>query len=139
MIKSQNQLRENNVCLFGSDETMSDVQIESSWKTVLEHEFAQPYFGEIKEKLLIEKKQHTIYPPASLIFNAFNTTSFDNLKVVILGQDPYHGAGQAMGLSFSVPKGIALPPSLKNIYKEIETDLGLAIPTTGDLTYWAEQ
>lgn len=86
-----------------------------------------------------EKKQYTIYPPANLIFNAFDTTPFDKVKVVILGQDPYHGTGQAMGLSFSVPKGIALPPSLKNIYQEIHTDVGLDIPKSGDLTYRAEQ
>ena len=83
---------------------MSDVKIDPSWKNVLEGEFSQPYFAAIKEKLIEERKQYTIYPPAGLIFNAFNTTPRDNLKVVILGQDPYHGAGQAMGLSFSVPQ-----------------------------------
>lgn len=118
---------------------MSEVKIEDSWKKVLQEEFQQPYFESIKQKLTEEKKQYTIYPPGNLIFNAFNTTPFDRVKVVILGQDPYHGPGQAMGLSFSVPKGIALPPSLKNIYKEIETDLGLPVSVTGDLTYRAEQ
>jgi len=118
---------------------MSEVKIDDSRKKVLADEFTQEYFGAIKEKLVQEKRQHTIYPPANLIFNAFNTTPFDNVKVVILGQDPYHGPGQAMGLSFSVPKGIPLPPSLKNIYKEIESDLGIPAATTGDLTYRAEQ
>lgn len=102
---------------------MSDVKIHESRKDVLAFEFNQPYFKEIKDKLIKEKSQYTIFPPANLIFNAFDTTPFDNVKVVILGQDPYHGQGQAMGLSFSVPKGIALPPSLKNIYQEIQTDI----------------
>lgn len=118
---------------------MSDVKIEESWKKVLEHEFEQPYFSDIKHTLIEEKKQYTIFPPAPLIFNAFNTTPFDRVKVVILWQDPYHGPGQAMGLSFSVPEWITPPPSLKNIYKEINADLGLPLPTSGDLTSWAEQ
>ncbi len=119
---------------------MSEIQIEESWKDALADEFHKDYFATIKEKLIEEKKQqHAIYPPGNLIFNAFNTTPFDRVKIVILWQDPYHGPGQAMGLSFSVPEGIALPPSLKNIYQEIHEDIWLAVPKTGDLTPWAEQ
>ena len=118
---------------------MSEVKIHESRKKVLADEFAKPYFGAIKEKLIEEKQKYTIFPPAHQIFNAFDTTHFDNVKVVILGQDPYHGPGQAMGLSFSVPKWIALPPSLKNIYKEIETELGIPPAQSGDLTSRAEQ
>lgn len=118
---------------------MSDIQLDESRKKALGAEFTAPYFAELKEKLLEEKKLYTIYPPSGLIFNALNTTPLERVKVVILGQDPYHGPGQAMGLSFSVPKGVALPPSLKNIYQEINTELGISIPTSGDLTYWAQQ
>lgn len=117
-----------------------DVKIESSWKQVLQEEFCKPYFQEIVEFLKIEKTQgKIIYPPGSLIFNAFNTTPFDKVKVVLLGQDPYHGPGQAHGLCFSVPDGVPLPPSLQNIYKEMHDDIGLSIPKTGNLTRWAEQ
>lgn len=116
------------------------VQIEDSWKEVLKDEFQKPYFLQIRDFLKQEKQNgKVIYPPGSLIFNAFNITSFDNVKVVILGQDPYHGPRQAMGLSFSVPIGVPPPPSLKNIFKEIENDLGIAPPSHGDLTYWAQQ
>src|ERR1700743_818693 len=102
-----------------------DVKIEESWKEVLKQEFTKPYFLQIATFLKAEKLSgKTIYPPGSLIFNAFNTTAFDNVKVVILGQDPYHGPGQAHGLSFSVPTGIKPPPSLVNIYKEIQSDIG---------------
>lgn len=117
-----------------------DVQIESSWKSLLNEEFSKPYFRQIVLHLKTEKTAgKIIYPPGTLIFNAFNTLPFTNVKVVLLGQDPYHGAGQAMGLSFSVPKNIAPPPSLKNIYKELHDDIGLKIPGHGDLTKWAKQ
>jgi len=117
-----------------------DVKIEPSWKAILKAEFSKPYFQQVATFLKVEKAQgKTIYPPGSLIFNAFNTTPFDAVKVVIIGQDPYHGAGQAHGLSFSVPDGVPPPPSLVNIYKELHTDIGLPIPTTGNLTHWAKQ
>jgi len=117
-----------------------DVKIEASWKEVLQQEFHKDYFEQIVAFLKVEKSQgKTIYPPGSLIFNAFDKTPFDKVKVVLLGQDPYHGPGQAMGLSFSVPAGIKPPPSLVNIFKEIQSDIGLPIPKTGDLTPWAER
>lgn len=117
-----------------------DVQIESSWKSALEDEFSEPYFQELHETIHKEYKSGTIvFPPSKLIFNAFNLCPFDNVKVVILGQDPYHGQGQAHGLSFSVPEGIKPPPSLQNIYKEISKDLNQPIKDPGDLTNWAEQ
>jgi len=116
-----------------------DVKIEPSWKEALKNEFSKPYFQQIALHLKTEKTQgKTIYPPGSLIFNAFNKTPFDNVKVVILGQDPYHGAGQAHGLCFSVPDGVPPPPSLINIFKELNTDIGMSIPKTGNLTKWAE-
>lgn len=117
-----------------------DVQIEASWKKVLQDEFEQPYFDNIKR--FIRSEIHagkTIYPAGPQIFNAFQKTPFDHVKVIILGQDPYHGPGQAMGLSFSVPKGIAIPASLKRIYAELQRDVGFTIPEHGDLTYWTEQ
>lgn len=117
-----------------------DVKIEASWKEELKQEFSKPYFLQVVAHLKTERATGaTIYPPGSLIFNAFEQTPFDKLKVVILGQDPYHGPGQAHGLSFSVPDGIPPPPSLINIYKELHTDIGLAIPKTGNLTRWAQQ
>lgn len=117
-----------------------DVQIEDSWKEELGAEFKKPYFGEIVNFLKHEKKAgKIIYPPGKLIFNAFNTTPFRKVKVVILGQDPYHGPGQAHGLSFSVPVGVPPPPSLVNIFKEIKEDLGLPIPNHGNLEKWAKQ
>lgn len=117
-----------------------NVQIEESWKQVLADEFQQPYFQAIKTFLVKEKNEgKVIYPPGPLIFNAFNKTPFDKVKVVILGQDPYINPGEAMGLCFSVPKGVRTPPSLVNIYKEINRDLGLPIPAHGDLTHWTEQ
>ncbi|HEY4334411.1 MAG TPA: uracil-DNA glycosylase [Puia sp.] len=117
-----------------------DVKIDESWKAVLKAEFTKPYFLQIVHHLKTERiAGKTIYPPGSLIFNAFNTTHFDNVKVVILGQDPYHGPGQAHGLSFSVPKGIPPPPSLVNIFKELYSDIGMPIPSHGNLTHWAEQ
>ncbi|MCB9351196.1 MAG: uracil-DNA glycosylase [Lewinellaceae bacterium] len=119
---------------------MSNVKIEESWKNVLKTEFEQPYFQSLATFLRKEKENNkTVYPPGSLIFNAFNTTPFDKVKVVILGQDPYHNPGEAMGLSFSVPRGVRTPPSLQNIYKELKEDLGVPIPNHGDLTHWAEQ
>lgn len=118
----------------------SQVQIEPSWKAVLATAFEQPYFDAIKAFLLQEKQAgKEIYPPGPLIFNAFNHTPFDKVKVVILGQDPYHNPGEAMGLSFSVPKGVRTPPSLVNIFKEIQSDLGTPPPGDGDLTRWADQ
>ncbi len=116
------------------------VKIEESWRIVLQPEFDQAYFNALIQFLKGEKaKGKTIYPPGALIFNAFDTTPLSGLKVVILGQDPYIRPNQAMGLSFSVPKGIRTPPSLKNIYKELNTDLGTPIVDHGDLTAWANQ
>ena len=118
-----------------------DVQMEPSWKAVLKNEFTKPYFQQVVTFLKTEKAAgKIIYPPGALIFNAFNQTPFSKLKVVILGQDPYHGTSQAHGLSFSVPNGIKPPPSLVNIFKEIESDIGIAMPLQyGNLTRWAEQ
>mgnify|MGYP003339612413 CR=1 FL=1 len=117
-----------------------EVKIETSWKEVLKHEFSKTYFQEIVAFLRTEKMAgKTIYPPGSLIFNAFNTTPFHQVKVVLIGQDPYHGAGQAHGLCFSVQSGINPPPSLINIFKELQQDLGLPVPHHGNLTHWAEQ
>ena len=118
-----------------------DVKIEPSWKEALKNEFTKPYFLEIVTFLKIEKNAgKIIYPPGPLLFNAFNQTPFNKVKVVIIGQDPYHNPGQAHGLSFSVPNGIKPPPSLVNIYKEIQKDLGIAMPAGyGNLTRWAEQ
>ena len=117
-----------------------DVKIEQSWKDVLESEFSKEYFTRLTQFVKEEYNGDTpIYPPARLIFNAFNHCPFDKVKVVILGQDPYHGAGQANGLCFSVNKGIPFPPSLLNIFKEIQSDLGTPIPQDGDLTRWSDQ
>lgn len=117
-----------------------DVKIDDTWKEALKNEFPKTYFLEIATFLRTEKMTgKTIYPPGGQIFNAFNLTHFDNVKVVILGQDPYHGPGQAHGLCFSVAPGIKPPPSLVNIFKELKSDLGLAIPNHGTLTKWAEQ
>lgn len=115
-------------------------RIENSWYEVLREEFEQPYFSAIKQFLQEEKRNgKVIYPPGPLIFNAFNLTPFDKVKVVILGQDPYHGAGQAHGLCFSVPHGVTPPPSLVNIFKEIEQDVHIAPPSHGNLEKWARQ
>ena len=119
--------------------TAINPRIEESWKILLSDEFNKDYFTELKQFLLEEKKQHTIYPIGSDIFNAFNFTPFEKIKVVILGQDPYHGNGQAHGLSFSVPDGVKKPPSLKNIFKELAEDLQIPIAKTGNLTSWAKQ
>lgn len=118
---------------------MADVKIEPSWKEKLAEEFGKPYFETLTAFVRDEYKKYTIYPPGGKIFNAFNSTPFDKVKVVILGQDPYHGPQQANGLSFSVSEGVPLPPSLQNIYKELKSDLGVQPPTTGDLERWAQQ
>ena len=118
---------------------MIDPKIEESWKKVLIDEFNKPYFVALKEFLVEEKKKYTIYPKGSDIFNAFAYTPFDAVKVVIIGQDPYHGVGQAHGLSFSVPEGIQKPPSLVNIFKEVHDDIGTPIPESGNLERWAKQ
>lgn len=115
------------------------IDIEASWKQYLKSEFEKPYFAKLTENVRNEYKNGLCFPPAKLVFNAFNLCPFNKVKVVILGQDPYHELGQAMGLSFSVPDGVMLPPSLQNIYKEIHSDLGKPIPTSGDLTRWAKQ
>jgi uracil-DNA glycosylase len=116
-----------------------DVRIEPSWKEKLEEEFVKEYFRKLTDFIREEYRQHTIYPPGSLIFNAFNLCPFDRVKAVIIGQDPYHGPGQAHGLCFSVREGIEFPPSLVNIFKEIEADLGYKAPSSGDLSRWAGQ
>ena len=113
--------------------------IHESWYNVLNAEFEKDYFMSLKAFLVEEKKHHVVYPPGQLIFNAFDTTPFDEVKVVILGQDPYHGPGQAHGLCFSVPEGVQPPPSLVNIFKEQNEDLGLPRPQHGNLTAWAKQ
>jgi uracil-DNA glycosylase len=116
-----------------------NVQIEESWKQQLMPEFEKDYFVRLTEFVRAEYHSTTIYPPGKLIFNAFNLCPFDKTKVVIIGQDPYHGPGQAHGLCFSVNDGVTFPPSLQNIFKEIQSDLGIAIPTSGNLTRWANQ
>lgn len=113
--------------------------IEESWKEALANEFNAPYFQDLKAFLVEEKKKFSVYPPGTLIFSAFNHTPFHKVKVVMLGQDPYHGPGQAHGLCFSVNRGVAKPPSLINIFKEIESDLGIAPPAHGNLEKWADQ
>jgi uracil-DNA glycosylase len=113
--------------------------IEESWKQVLADEFGKSYFASLKEFLLEEKSKHVVYPPGNLIFNAFQLTSFDRVRVVLLGQDPYHGHGQAHGLCFSVPRGVVQPPSLVNIFKEVQADLGIPLPKHGNLENWARQ
>lgn len=116
-----------------------DVKIEQSWKDQLKDEFEKDYFVKLTDFVRVEYKTKQIFPPARLIFNAFEHTPFDKVKVVILGQDPYHNDGQAHGLSFSVPDGIPAPPSLVNIFKEINRDLGIPVPRSGNLTRWANQ
>lgn len=111
--------------------------IEESWFKVLKKEFESAYFRELKEFLLLEREKHHIFPPGAQMFNAFNLTPLPAVKAVIIGQDPYHGPGQAHGLCFSVPKGIPIPPSLKNIYKELSTDIGFRNPGHGNLEQWA--
>ena len=117
-----------------------NIQLEDSWLAILEQEFEQPYMQQLRQFLRAEKdRRKVIYPPGKQIFHAFNTTPFDQVKVVILGQDPYHGPNQAHGLSFSVKPGVSLPPSLINIFKEIENDIGIPTPSHGCLQSWAEQ
>jgi len=117
-----------------------DVKIEEGWKNVLKAEFSKPYFQNAVTFIKAEKSQgKTVYPPGALIFNAFDKTPFNAVKVVLLGQDPYHGYGQAHGLSFSVPDGVTPPPSLINIFKELKSDIGMPVPNTGNLTKWATQ
>jgi uracil-DNA glycosylase len=116
-----------------------DVKIEESWKSKLKDEFEKEYFLKLTEFVREEYRNGTVYPPASLIFNAFNLCPFPNVKAVIIGQDPYHGPGQAHGLCFSVREGVEFPPSLINIFKEIELDLGIKRPASGNLERWARQ
>jgi uracil-DNA glycosylase len=116
-----------------------NVRIEESWKQVLQPEFDKPYFELLTSYVRSQYQTRRCFPPAGLIFNAFDSCPFDKVRVVIIGQDPYHEEGQAMGLSFSVPEGVPVPPSLVNIYKEINRDLGIPIPASGDLRRWAEQ
>lgn len=117
-----------------------EVKIEQGWKNLLKEEFTKPYFKQIVQHLKTEKEQgKIIYPPGRFIFNAFDTTPLDKVKVVIIGQDPYHGARQAHGLCFSVQRGVPPPPSLVNIFKELHDDIGCPIPAHGDLTKWAQQ
>lgn len=116
-----------------------NIQLEEGWKNVLQDEFKENYMQNLKQFLINERINYTIYPKGNDIFNAFNTTPFNNVKVVILGQDPYHGEGQAHGLSFSVPNQIIIPPSLVNIFKEINRDLGIKNDGKGNLTKWAKQ
>ncbi|QNL22802.1 uracil-DNA glycosylase [Hyphobacterium sp. CCMP332] len=116
-----------------------EVQIENSWKKLLQNEFEKDYFEQLVAFVKSEYSGYKIYPPGKLIFSAFEHTPFDKLKVVIIGQDPYHGEGQAHGLCFSVPKGIKFPPSLQNIFKELNSDLSIQIPEHGNLEHWADQ
>ena len=116
-----------------------DIKLESSWKKRLMPEFEKPYFQQLISFVKEEYASHTVYPPGSKIFYAFEACPFDHTKVVIIGQDPYHGAGQAHGLAFSVNEGVSKPPSLINIFKEIHDDLGKPVPKSGNLSRWAEQ
>lgn len=122
-------------------EDNQDIRIESGWKRVLSQEFAAPYFRELTARVRDEysRPNNPCYPPGSRIFAAFDNTPFDQVKVVIMGQDPYHGPGQANGLAFSVAPGVLIPPSLRNIFKEVSDDTGAPIPADGDLTRWARQ
>jgi len=116
-----------------------EVKIEESWKSRISSEFEKSYFQKLTEFIKEEYRTNTIYPPGGLIFNAFNQCPFDNVKAVIIGQDPYHGPGQAHGLCFSVRDGVDFPPSLRNIFKEIKSDLGTDVPASGNLERWASQ
>lgn len=116
-----------------------DVKIEASWKSILSEEFEKDYFIQLTDFVRNEYKTNKIYPPAKLIFNAFDQCPFGQLKIVILGQDPYHGPGQAHGLCFSVNDGVAFPPSLRNIFKELKNDVGKEIPKSGNLINWSQQ
>jgi len=114
-------------------------QIEESWKEIMHEEFNQPYFQELKDFLVEEKQKYHIYPPGQFIFEAFNRTPFHKVKVVLLGQDPYHGPNQAHGLCFSVNDGVPFPPSLQNIFTEMKNDLGISVPASGNLSKWADE
>ncbi len=116
-----------------------NVEIEPSWKEQLQTEFDKPYFAQLAAFVKQEYATHSVYPPGKLIFNAFNQCPFNKVKVVLIGQDPYHEPGQAQGLCFSVNEGVTFPPSLNNIFKEIESDIGTPVPKSGDLTRWAKQ
>lgn len=116
-----------------------DVRIEKGWKEALAEQWSAPYFSALRQFVASQYANNTVYPPGSQIFAAFDYCPYDNVKVVILGQDPYHGPGQANGLSFSVAQGVPFPPSLRNIFKELHDDLGLPIPADGDLSRWAQQ
>jgi len=118
---------------------LKKVEIDQSWYSLLEHEFTKEYFNKLRTFIKLEYKQKNIFPPAKLIFNAFNLTSVNKVKVVVIGQDPYHGEGQANGLAFSVSKGIKIPPSLLNIYKELKSDINKDMPNNGCLEAWAKQ
>lgn len=124
---------------MNSNTTKVNPIIEASWLEALKEEFAAPYFLELKQFLLEEKKHYVVFPPGHLIFNAFNLTPFDKVKVVILGQDPYHDVGQAHGLCFSVNEGTPHPKSLVNIFKELQNDIGFTVPKSGNLEKWAKQ
>ncbi len=119
--------------------TVRKPDLEESWYEALKNEFESTYFVGIKTFLIEEKRHYVVYPPSNLIFNAFNLTPFDKVKVVILGQDPYHNVGQAHGLAFSVPDGVQIPPSLQNIFKELNSDIGMPIPKSGNLENWARE
>lgn len=122
------------------DLDLNSILMNEDWKAFLKDEFKKPYFARIKENYVLAlKNKALIYPPARLVFNAFNLSSLNSIKVVLLGQDPYHKPAQAMGLSFSVPNGVALPPSLRNIFKELHSDLGISLNSSGDLSKWARQ
>ena len=114
-------------------------KMEASWKVALDKEFKEPYFAELTTAVREAYLEKTVFPPPQFIFNAFSLCPFDQVKVAILGQDPYHNPGQAHGLSFSVPDGVKTPPSLQNIYKEIKSDLGIDVPSSGNLEHWAKQ
>ncbi|MGB4840254.1 MAG: uracil-DNA glycosylase [Saprospiraceae bacterium] len=117
-----------------------NVQITQAWREALKNEFQAPYFDELAAKLhFLRSEGRIIFPPGNLIFNAYNMTEPKDIKVIIIGQDPYHNLGEAMGLSFSVPRDVRIPPSLKNIYKELVNDIGILLPSHGDLTFWASQ
>jgi uracil-DNA glycosylase len=120
-------------------ETISAIAIENTWKNALKDEFNAPYFKQLKSFLVEERQKYTIFPPGKLIFAAFDNTPFDKVKVVLIGQDPYHGKGQANGLCFSVGPNVPKPPSLVNIFKELQSDLGFPIPEKGGLEPWAQQ
>lgn len=125
--------------LRNKNRIMIDPEIEESWKKVLYDQFQEPYFSELKRFLIEEKRNFRVFPPGKLIFNAFNSTPFEEVKVVIIGQDPYHGYGQAHGLCFSVLDGVPIPRSLQNIFKELRDDVGFTIPQSGNLQKWARQ